>query len=68
MAEVTATPLIAVVDDDPEIVRLLRSYLQRSGYQVSVAANGESALVLGAAANRTFSFSISCCPIAMAGN
>lgn len=39
-------PLIVVVDDDPEIVRLLRSYLQKAGYQVLAAANGEAALAL----------------------
>jgi two-component system alkaline phosphatase synthesis response regulator PhoP len=35
---------ILVVDDDPEIVRLLRAYLVQSGYQVMVAYDGEEAL------------------------
>jgi two-component system alkaline phosphatase synthesis response regulator PhoP len=35
---------ILVVDDDPEIVRLVCAYLQQSGYQVFSAYNGESAL------------------------
>jgi two-component system alkaline phosphatase synthesis response regulator PhoP len=35
---------ILVVDDDKEIVRLVRSYLERAGYQVFVAYNGETAL------------------------
>ena len=35
---------ILIVDDDREIVRLLRSYLQRERYAVSVAYDGESAL------------------------
>ncbi len=35
---------ILVVDDDREIVRLLRAYLEQAGYQVLVAYNGESAL------------------------
>jgi DNA-binding response OmpR family regulator len=35
---------ILVVDDDPEIVRLLRAYLQQAGYQVLVAYDGETAL------------------------
>jgi two-component system alkaline phosphatase synthesis response regulator PhoP len=35
---------ILVVDDDKEIVRLLRAYLEQAGYQVLVAYNGESAL------------------------
>lgn len=35
---------ILVVDDDREIVRLARAYLEQSGYQVLVAYNGETAL------------------------
>lgn len=35
---------ILVVDDDREIVRLLRSYLEQAGYEVLVAYDGESAL------------------------
>ena len=35
---------ILVVDDDREIVRLVRAYLEQSGYQVLVAYDGESAL------------------------
>ena len=35
---------ILIVDDDREIVRLLRSYLQRERYAVSVAYDGETAL------------------------
>jgi two-component system alkaline phosphatase synthesis response regulator PhoP len=35
---------ILVVDDDREIVRLVRSYLERAGYQVVTAYNGETAL------------------------
>lgn len=38
------TPLILVVDDDPKIVRLLRSYLEQAGFGVEIAADGESAL------------------------
>jgi len=37
---------ILVVDDDPEIVRLLRAYLEQAGYQVLVAYDGETALHL----------------------
>lgn len=46
MTGFSTAPLIVVVDDDPEIVRLLRSYLQKAGYQVLAAANGEAALAL----------------------
>jgi two-component system alkaline phosphatase synthesis response regulator PhoP len=35
---------ILVVDDDREIVRLVRAYLERSGYEVLVAYDGEMAL------------------------
>jgi two-component system alkaline phosphatase synthesis response regulator PhoP len=35
---------ILVVDDDQEIVRLLRAYLERDGYQVLAAYDGEKAL------------------------
>ena len=35
---------ILVVDDDKEIVRLLRAYLEQAGYQVSIAYDGETAL------------------------
>ena len=35
---------ILVVDDDREIVRLLRAYLEQSGYEALVAYNGEMAL------------------------
>jgi two-component system alkaline phosphatase synthesis response regulator PhoP len=35
---------ILVVDDDPEIVRLLRAYLQQSGFNVLIAHNLASAL------------------------
>ncbi len=35
---------ILVVDDDRQIVRLLRSYLEQSGFQVATAYDGETAL------------------------
>ncbi len=35
---------ILVVDDDPEIVRLVRGYLTQAGYQVLTAANGATAV------------------------
>jgi DNA-binding response OmpR family regulator len=38
------TQTILVVDDEPEIVRLLRSYLEKDGYRVVAAYNGEEAL------------------------
>jgi two-component system alkaline phosphatase synthesis response regulator PhoP len=37
---------ILVVDDDREIVRLLRGYLEQAGYQVVAAYDGETALHL----------------------
>ena len=38
------TKRILVVDDDPEIVRLLRAYLEQNGYQALVAYDGAKAL------------------------
>ncbi len=35
---------ILVVDDDKEVVRLMRGYLEQAGYEVLVAYNGETAL------------------------
>ena len=40
------TPIVLVVDDDPIARELLRRHLQRSGYAVRVAANGEEAMQL----------------------
>jgi two-component system alkaline phosphatase synthesis response regulator PhoP len=38
------TQRILIVDDDRQIVRLLRSYLERAGFHVFVAYNGDEAL------------------------
>ena len=35
---------ILVVDDEPQIVRLVRSYLEKDGYRVVIASNGQEAL------------------------
>ena len=35
---------ILVVDDEPKIVELLRLYLERAGYKVTIASDGQSAL------------------------
>ncbi len=35
---------ILVVDDDKEIVRIVRAYLEKAGYAISVAYDGETAL------------------------
>jgi len=35
---------ILLVDDDPTILELLRRFLVRSGYEVSVATSGQEAL------------------------
>jgi DNA-binding response OmpR family regulator len=35
---------ILLVDDEPELVRVVRSYLERSGFQVETAARGDEAL------------------------
>jgi DNA-binding response OmpR family regulator len=35
---------ILVVDDEPKIVKLVRDYLERAGFEVRVAGNGKDAL------------------------
>jgi DNA-binding response OmpR family regulator len=40
------TELILVVDDEPKIVRLARDYLEKNGYRVATAADGQSALAM----------------------
>ncbi len=37
---------ILVVDDEPHIVAIVRAYLERDGYEVVTAADGDSALVI----------------------
>ena len=39
----TARPIL-IVDDDPKIVRLVRAYLEREGYQTVTASDGPAAL------------------------
>jgi DNA-binding response OmpR family regulator len=38
--------LILVVDDEPKVARLARDYLEKNGYRVLMAADGQSALAL----------------------
>lgn len=38
------TASVLVVDDDPKILELVRAYLQRAGYAVTTAVDGEDAL------------------------
>jgi PAS domain S-box-containing protein len=42
-------PIVLVVDDDPNAQELLRRHLQRGGYAVRTAANGEEAIQLARA-------------------
>jgi len=37
-------PLILVVDDEPKVARLARDYLEKNGYRVLTAGDGQSAL------------------------
>jgi DNA-binding response OmpR family regulator len=39
-------PLILVVDDEPHITEVVSAYLEREGYQVETAADGDTALEL----------------------
>src|SRR5215203_414746 len=38
------SPLILVVDDEPKVARLARDYLEKNGFRVLTAADGQSAL------------------------
>ncbi len=38
--------LILVVDDEPKIVRLARDYLEKNGFRVTIAADGQTALTV----------------------
>src|SRR6266545_2216037 len=40
----TGVPTVLVVDDAPEIVRIVRDYLEHAGLSVLTAANGPDAL------------------------
>lgn len=42
----SAMPVIMVVDDEPDIVTLLRFALEKEGYEVTEAGNGQVALEL----------------------
>ena len=44
MIEPMITQRILVVDDDKEVVRLMRGYLEQANYEVLVAYNGETAM------------------------
>ncbi|WP_165435627.1 PAS-domain containing protein [Bradyrhizobium sp. Leo121] len=46
VAEPEHAPIVLVVDDDPNARELLRRHLQRCGYAVRMAANGEEAMQL----------------------
>lgn len=37
-------PKILIVDDEPEVPRLLRAYLEKAGFKVLIAYNGQTAL------------------------
>lgn len=49
MAEATHKAKILVVDDDPDMIRLLRHFLEREGYEVVEAQDGEEAVAQVAA-------------------
>jgi DNA-binding response OmpR family regulator len=40
------SPLILVVDDEPKVARLARDYLEKNGFRVTTAADGQSALTI----------------------
>ena len=42
--ETDVSPPILVVDDDPKIVSLVKTYLEREGFRVATAGDGRAAL------------------------
>ena len=42
--ETDVNPPILVVDDDPKIVSLVKTYLEREGFRVATAGDGKAAL------------------------
>ena len=46
MTEAAAAPLVLVADDDPDILHLVAFRLERAGYEVITASDGERALAL----------------------
>lgn len=53
---------ILIVDDERQITRVLRTSLQSSGYEVTVANNGLEAFELFTSVSPTLSSPISPCP------
>jgi two-component system NtrC family sensor kinase len=51
VADTAAVARLLVVDDEPEVVAMLRDMLERAGYDVAVAESGAVALEMIAAAN-----------------
>ncbi len=49
MEQAPAQPHVLYIDDDPGIGRLVQRHLQRSGFRVTLAANGAEGLALAAA-------------------
>jgi DNA-binding response OmpR family regulator len=43
MESTTRTPRILVVDDEPRVVEVVANYLERDGYRVEIARDGEAA-------------------------
>jgi DNA-binding response OmpR family regulator len=54
MSEQAPLPMRAlVVDDEPPLVRLVTSYLEREGFQVQSVGDGEGAVELARTASRS---------------
>jgi DNA-binding response OmpR family regulator len=53
---VTVRPLVLIADDDPDILELVTLTLERDGYDVAPARNGEEALRI--AADRTIHLAV----------
>jgi len=53
---------ILVVDDEADVLDLVRYHLNRAGFDVDVASSGTAALLAARNAVLTPSFWTSCCP------
>ena len=51
-----------VIEDDKNIAELLRLYLEKDGFDVSIAADGGKGLQLAEDSTRTWCCWTSCCP------
>ena len=59
-------PMVLLVDDEPNILLSLKFLMQKEGYEVLVAENGDEAISIARGNFLTWSFLMSCCRAPMA--